>query len=213
MNEQIGALYRQKIERTVKALQKNRIDAHYVQDKEELLELIARLVPQGARVASGGSATLIETGVYDLLKGSGYDFYDRGRVDEATGEAVDVFREAFLCDWYFASANAITEAGELYNVDAGGNRAAALLYGPANVVIIAGGNKIVRDLDAAAHRVKNTAAPANCIRLGRDTPCVKTGTCMDCRVDGRICCDTVVQGFQQKPGRIKVFLLPEELGF
>lgn len=213
MNEALRTHYQNKIERTVRALQRNRMDAHYVEDKDELLELLARLVPQGAKVASGGSATLDQTGVYRLLMEGGYDFYYRGRADQATGEPLDVYREAFRCDWYFTSANAITEEGELYNVDGASNRVAAMLYGPANVVVIAGANKIVRDRDAAAHRVQNTAAPANATRLERKTPCVPAGSCLDCRSEDRICCSTVVQGFQREPGRIKVFLLPEDLGF
>lgn len=212
-HEAMGTHYEHKIKRTVRALQRNRMDAHYVEDKEELLELLARLVPQGAKVASGGSITLDQTGVFQLLMEGGYDFYYRGRLHEATGEPLDVYREAFTCDWYFTSANAVTEEGELYNVDGASNRVAAMLYGPANVVVVAGANKIVRNLEAAAHRVKNTAAPANATRLEKKTPCVPAGSCMDCGSEERICCNTVIHGFQRTPGRIKVFLLPEDLGF
>ena len=212
MDESMKTLYEKKIERAVKALNANNMDAHFVQDREELLELVKRLVPKGATVASGGSMTLNETGVYDLLMGGDYDFYYRGRVG-GDGKPMDVFRQAFLCDWFFVSSNAITEDGYLYNTDGNANRVAAMAYGPTNVVVIAGANKIVRDLEEAEARMKAIAAPANCIRLEKKTPCTVTGQCMDCRGEDRICCTTVVQGFQRFKNRIKVFLLPEDLGY
>lgn len=98
-------------------------------------------------------------------------------------------------------------------MDGNANRVAALCFGPKKVVIIAGYNKVVRDLAAAEERVKAVAAPANCVRLEKKTPCVKTGRCMDCQSPDRICCDTVIQGFQRDPERIKVFLLPEDFGY
>ena len=213
MDGSMQTLYEQKIQRTVKALSANNIDAHIVRDREELLELVKRLVPQGATVASGGSATLNETGIYDLLMSGDYDFYYRGRTDETTGEPMDVFRQAFFCDWYFVSSNAITEDGYLYNIDGNVNRVAAMSYGPTNVVVIAGANKIVRDLKEAEVRVKTIAAPANCIRLKKQTPCALTGACMDCHSEDRLCSTTVIQGYQREKNRIKVFLLPESLGF
>ena len=114
---------------------------------------------------------------------------------------------------YITSTNAVTENGELYNVDGRANRVAAMLYGPLSVVVIAGYNKIVRDLEEAEMRVKETAAPMNCVRLKRGTPCTVTGKCMDCNSEGRICADKVVMTRQMAKGRVKVILVAEELGY
>ena len=212
MDKNLKAIYMARLERTAKALCQNRMDARVVADREELLRLIRELMPKGSTVATGGSATLEETGINALLKSGDYDFYYRGRTDEK-GEPVDVFRAAFHCDWYLASANAVTEDGKLYNVDGNSNRVAALCYGPKNVIVVAGCNKVVRDLAEAEERVRSIAAPANCVRLEKKNPCTVAGRCADCRSESRICCNTLIQGFQREPGRIKVFLLPEELGF
>lgn len=200
------------LERTAKALTKNRMEARVVETVPELLDILREMLPKGAKIASGGSMTLAETGVNDLLQSGDYDFYYRGRTGE-DGQPLDVMREAFSCDFYFASANAITEDGELYNVDGNANRVAALCFGPRKVIVIAGYNKVVRDLVQARQRVRDLVAPANCVRLKRETPCAVTGRCADCRSPSRICCDTVIHGYQRDPDRIKVFLLPEDLGY
>ena len=212
MDKSVRAARMATLNRVARALAENRMEAQVVEDREELLELLRGLLPKGASVASGGSMTLAETGVTDLLRSGDYDFYYRGRLDEA-GQPVDVYRAAFSCDWYFSSANAITEDGQLYNVDGNANRVAALCYGPKRVAVVAGFNKVVRDLPAAAERVRAIAAPANCIRLEKKTPCAVTGRCMDCKSPDHICCDTVIQGFQRDPDRIKVFLLVDDFGY
>ena len=195
-----------------KALERNRMNARVVESLEELHQAIRELLPPGATVCSGGSMTLAESGVNQLLMEDRYDFYYRGRTDEA-GNPIDVYNKAFSCDWYFSSSNAITLDGKLYNVDGNGNRVAALTYGPKNVVIVAGYNKVVLDLAAAEERLRAFAAPANCMRLDRKTGCRQTGRCVDCRNDDRICCTTVIHSFQRQAGRINVFLLPMELGY
>ena len=212
MNPNVKAIQMARLERTAKALTQNRMEARVVADKEELLKLIREMMPKGSSVATGGSMILEETGINALLSSGDYDFYFRGRTDE-NGQPVDVFRAAFSCDWYFASANAITEDGKLYNVDGNANRVAALCYGPKHVIIVVGCNKVVRDLAEADERVRTIAAPANCVRLGKKNPCTVIGRCADCRSEDRVCCDTVIHGFQRDPDRIKVFLLPEELGY
>lgn len=200
------------LETTAKALCKNHMDTHVVEDLESLHRAIRELLPSGAVICSGGSMTLAESGVNQLLLEGDYDFYHRSRIDDA-GNPLDVYRKAFSCDWYFSSSNAITMDGKLYNVDGTGNRVAALSFGPKNVVIVAGYNKVVKDLAAAEERLKAFAAPANCVRLDRKTGCRQTGHCMDCHNDDRICCTAVIHDFQRDAGRIKVFLLPMELGY
>lgn len=212
MDKNVKAARLATLARVAKALTANRMEAQVVESPEKLLEILRSLLPKGASVATGGSMTLAETGVDELLRGGDYDFFYRGRTGP-DGQPLDVFRAAFSCDWYLSSANAVTEDGFLYNVDGNANRVAALCFGPKKVAIVAGYNKVVRDLSAAAERVKAVAAPANCIRLERSTPCTKTGRCMDCKSADRICCDTVIHGFQRDPERIKVFLLAEDFGY
>ena len=139
-------------------------------------------------------------------------------------QALDVMRQSFLADVFICSANAITQQGELYNVDGNGNRVSAMIFGPKSVIVVAGVNKIVPDLSAAVQRVKAIAAPQNAKRLGCQTPCAKTGQCLalqqgktglcsGCSAPQRICSSYTVLGWQQQKGRIKVILCGEELGY
>lgn len=193
------------------ALRKNQMDAYVVESKEELLEKLSSMIDKKDTVYSGGSATLKETGVIDMLM-NGYDYYYRGRTDK-NGNVMDVLRDAFNGDWYLTSSNAVTLNGELYNVDGNANRVAAMSFGPKNVVVVVGYNKIVKDIDEAAERVRGIAAPVNCVRLDKKTGCRASGHCIDCHSPDRICCVATVHTFQREKGRIKVFLLPEELGY
>lgn len=199
-----------RVERTIKSLQNNRMEAYYVESSAKALELIKKLCPEGTQVGFGGSMTLDESGVMKLLRSGSYDLLDR---DAEGVDPIAVMRQMFTCDTYFTSSNAITEEGELYNVDGNGNRVAAMLYGPKSVIVVVGYNKIVRDLEDATLRVRGMAAPANTIRLGRKTPCVITGTCEDCHGEDRICCDYVVMSHQRIKDRIKVIIVGEQLGY
>ena len=155
--------------RVIEALKANNMEGWYLPRADQVRDFVAQLIPAGATVANGGSMTLAETGVMDLLAGGGYNFLDRSKV---SGEALDrLYRQVFSADWYLASANAITEAGEIYNVDGNSNRVAAITFGPENVLLVVGCNKIVKDLAAAKERVEAIAAPANTVRLSCATPC------------------------------------------
>jgi len=199
------------IERTVKALCANNYDAHYIQSPDALVEKLAEYLPEGASCSVGGSMTLFETGAMDYLKSrEDLEYYDRYAPDANIPE---VFYKALGCDVYLTSSNAITEDGLLYNVDGTGNRVAALTYGPKKVVVIAGVNKLVKDLEQARLRMREVAAPANCVRLNLPNPCVKTGHCMDCRSDTYICVTEVVTKRQRVKNRIAVLILPDEYGY
>lgn len=213
MNEHLAYVQRQQIERVMQALRKNRMQPYFAATAAEVVPLIKSLMPQGAAAAMGGSMTLAECGVEALLRSGDYRFLDRYAPGLSREEGERVMREAFFSDWYFSSANAITMAGELYNVDGNANRVAALAYGPANVCVVAGINKIVPDLAAAERRVKEIAAPANTHRLACATPCAKTGKCESCASPGRICCTTLVLQQQRIENRIKVILVGEPLGY
>ena len=206
---------------TIPKLEKNNMQAFYVPTAAEVLEKVASLLHEGDTVAVGGSETLKETGVLELLRSGRYRFLDRYVPGLNAEQVRRLFIESFDADAYLCSANAITMNGELYNVDGNSNRVAALCYGPRSVIVVAGCNKLVPDLPAAIARVKRTAAPANAIRLNCETYCAKTGVCRGadggmadgCDASRRICCSYLVSAHQREPGRIKVILVGEPLGF
>ena len=211
MNEYVKEVAQQRMERTAQALRKNQMEAYCVDCAADVLPLLKTLIAPGVCVSMGGSVSLQECGVPAFLRTGDYEFLDREAV---TGDAVgELYRKAFFADYYLSSANAVTEQGEIFNVDGNGNRVAALAFGPQNVILVVGCNKIVEDLHEAHRRLRHLAAPANTKRLNRNTPCAKTGICADCRSPERICCTYTVQRFSKTPGRIKVILVAEPLGY
>ncbi|SCG84151.1 hypothetical protein DW1_2590 [Proteiniborus sp. DW1] len=203
----------ERIKRTIENLEKNNMNGYFVQTEEEALKKVQELISEGDTVSVGGSMTLFETGVIDLLRNGKYNFLDRYEEGLNPEGIKEIFRKSFFADVYFTGTNAITENGELYNVDGNGNRVAAMLYGPDKVIVLAGRNKIVKDIDQAILRVKETAAPANNVRLNRDNPCAKTGQCMDCKQEGRICNEYTVIKRQNNKNRIHVIIINKELGY
>ena len=201
-----------KINRTLESLRKNNMESFLINTHEELIGKIEELVDVDSKVSFGGSSTLFETKVMEHLRSGRYELLDRYKEGLTQKEIKKIFRESFFCDAYFTSTNAITEEGELYNVDGNGNRVAAMLYGPDKVIVIAGVNKIVKDINEAIYRVENFAAPANAKRLDKKTPCTVTGKCMNCSSPERICREyTVIR--KPVPNRIFVLLLNEEYGY
>lgn len=199
------------IQRTMKMLEHNNMAAHYAPTIQDAQQLVKQLIPQGATVACGGSMSLQEAGIMGILRSGDYTFWDREAVDITQQD--EILRKAFFADYYLSSSNAVTEQGELYNVDGNANRVAALCFGPKHVICVVGYNKIVPTLEDAKERVEAIAAPANTIRLQRDTPCAVTGHCENCHSPQRICCTTVIHQQQREPGRIHVIIVGEELGY
>ena len=222
MNEIMLRTVARRLERTAEALRKNNIDAYIAESSEEAVKLVESLMQENDTITCGGSETLRESGVLALMSSGKYIFLDRSKAADRD-EVEEIYRKAFSADVYLTSSNAVTENGELYNVDGNGNRVAALTFGPKSVIVVAGYNKVVRNIDEAIKRVKYHAAPPNADRLNLDTPCAGLGECVSvkgggdmpsgCRCDGRICCSYVVTGFQRKKSRIKVVLVKEQLGF
>lgn len=202
-----------KMKKTAKALEDNNYMPFCVDTKQEALDLLGQLIPKGASVGVGGSATLNELSAIDLLRNGEYNFLDRYDKSLTSEQLSEVLKKSLTADVFLTSTNAVTENGELYNVDGNANRVAAMLFGPDSVIVVAGYNKIVKDIAAAKQRVMDIAAPANCVRLGIDNPCTKNGSCCDCKAQSRICCDTVIMGRQRTPGRVKVILVAQELGY
>lgn len=181
---------------------------YVVSNRDEVRTLVEGLIPEGSTVSSGGSLTLQECGILDLLRSGKYQFLDR----YASTDIEKLQREAFHCDYYLCSANAITEDGELVFMDGVGNRVAAVSYGPRNVVIVVSVNKVVKDLNAARERIRYIA-PMNAKRLNLSTPCARTGFCCDCDSDQRICQNLLIlESNVRTSGRITVVLVTEELG-
>jgi hypothetical protein len=206
-------LLQKKIERTLSALEKNNMKGWYVKESSDVLTLLKDLIPDGTTVSVGGSRTLFETGVLEFLRAGDYHFLDRYEEGLSPADIKKIYRATFSADVFLSSSNAITENGELYNVDGTGNRTAAMIYGPDKVILICGYNKIVKDIDAAIEQNKRCSAPANAKRLNRKTPCVELGYCTDCKSPDRICNDFVVIKRQGIKDRIHVILVGETLGY
>ena len=202
-----------RINKTIKALEANRMNGYLVNSREELINKIEELTNKGDLVACGGSMSLFEAGVIEHLRSGRYKFLDRYKEGLKSEDIKNIFRETFSADVFFTSANAITENGEIYNVDGNGNRVAAMLYGPDKVIIVAGYNKIVGDLDEAIKRNRMISAPANAKRLDKKTPCAKVGFCMDCKSPERLCREYTLIRSQSNQDRIHVIFLNEELGY
>ena len=202
-----------KIEKVISALEQNKMKPYYVKTKKDALSLIKDLVKEGETVSNGGSVSLDEIGLFPLLRSGKYNFLDRAKEGLNPDEVTDVMRNAFLADTYFASANAITEDGEIYCVDGRGNRISAMIFGPKSVILVVGKNKIVKDIKEAEERLRKIAAPMNTQRLNLTTPCAKTGKCENCKGDNRICCSYLVLRQQREKDRIKVIIVDENLGY
>ena len=211
------------IEKTITALKSNRMDVYHVGTAAEAKELALSMIPEGSSIASGGSVTLAETGILDAVKNGNYNYIDRMAPGLTQEQKEAAMIAAFGVDFYLSSANAITEDGELYNVDGNSNRVAALIYGPKNVIVVAGVNKLVKNLDEAVLRVKTIAAPKNAARLSCNTPCAKLGHCISlernggmtdgCKTPARICANFTVMAYQRHALRTKVILVDESLGY
>ncbi len=205
--------YQTQAESVIKNLKKRNMEGFYCATADEAREKALSLIAPGEKVSFGGSVTIEESGILDALRGrEDITLYDRATAKDAQEVGV-IFRQAFSADTYLMSSNAITLDGELVNIDGNGNRVAALIFGPKQVIVVAGMNKIVSNEEEAVNRARNMAAPPNCIRLSKNTPCAATGRCGDCMGSETICCHTVVTRRSRDAGRIKVILVGEELGY
>lgn len=208
------------LDKTVQNLKRNRMQVMIAENRQGVTTLLAELMPEGSSVTHGGSVTLEECGIPHWLKEHNYRYLDR----TAVADAREVYLSGYGADFFLSSSNAITENGELYNVDGNSNRISALAYGPQKVIVIAGINKLVPDLDAAVYRVKTVAAPRNAARLHCPTYCAENGKCVSllkenpamtdgCGSERRICRNYLVSGPQMNPQRITVILVKENLGY
>jgi len=221
--------YEQRAKTVVNNFQKKGINAQYVPSRQEALSAVLEMIPEGVTVARGDSLSHEQVGVIDELKKRKQNKFIDPFARDADGfllaewkERLRMMREAFTADIFLTGANAVTLDGKLVSIDALGNRVAAMIFGPEKVIVVAGVNKIVKDVDEALERIHNIAAPINAKRhylkhhiaeFG-DLPCVRTGRCVDCNHDWSICRNTVIiEGtYERVKGRINVVLVGEELG-
>ncbi|KAI4447054.1 hypothetical protein C823_001573 [Eubacterium plexicaudatum ASF492] len=205
--------YKTQAETIIQHLEKRRMKGYYCPTCADALKTAMSLTASGSTVSFGGSMTLMETGILDALKNrTDLHLIDRS-LARTPEEIKQAYRDSFHTDTYFLSTNAITMDGQLVNVDGNGNRVAALIYGPDQVIVVTGMNKVVSTVEDAVRRIKTIASPPNCIRLNRKTPCAATGMCADCLGDDCICSQTVITRRSGIAGRIKVLLVGETLGY
>ncbi len=193
----------------IKGLASRNMTGYYAADREEALKLALSLIPKGSTVTMGGALSAREIGLVDAVKGPDYRFIDR----EAYADRRAAMLAAYDADVFLSSTNAMTEDGILVNIDGNANRVSAIAQGPKKVVVIAGMNKVCKDLDSAMKRARNVAAPINAQRFGLNTPCAKTGACMDCKSPDTICCQFLITRYSRHAGRIHVILVNDNLGF
>ncbi len=198
--------------RVVKSLERNNLTGLYVKTKEEALEKMLSLIPEGSKVGYGGALSLDQMGIKDILRKGNYNLID-GEVQVLGEDAAHRKRtQSLLADVFITSTNALTIDGKLINIDGTGNRVAAIIFGPSKVIIVAGINKIVYDVEAAIRRIKDYVTPIQSRRRGHPTPCAKTGVCSDCRVVERMCNNISIIEHRREKDRITVIIVGEELG-
>ena len=203
-----------KIKELMKVLEERCFTPIYAKDKDDARRIVMDLIPEGSKIAVGGSVTLNETGILDEIRNDKYNFIDRYNTPNFEA-MLDKYREGYFADVFVSSTNAITMEGQLVNIDCTGNRTSQIVFGPKKVIIVAGVTKIVKDVHEGIKRAKSIA-PMNARRITHKTPCATDDNCncTDCRVHPRVCNVTsIVEGCHYFPGRITVVLVPENLGY
>jgi L-lactate utilization protein LutB len=198
------------------ALEANNFEVHLADTVEAARQVVLdRILPAtGAKSVSwGGSVTVAATGLYAVLKErADIEMIDTLDLQPSPAEKWERRRRALLVDLFITGTNAVTEDGQLVNLDMLGNRVAGITFGPNHVVVVVGRNKIVPSIDEAMFRVKNLAAPANAMRLDKKTPCAKTAFCEECKSPDRICNTWTITEKSYPKGRVKVVLVNQDLG-
>ncbi len=217
MDNPVQDYWQTRLEAVRNTLGANNFEVHIVSGKEAAKNLVTdTLIPalSPTSISWGGSLTFTSTGLYDALKSrTDMTVLDTFERDIPREESLERRRRALLVDLFITGTNAITESGKLVNLDMYANRVGAIAFGPKHVIILAGRNKLVPDVDAAVQRIKNYAAPVNTRRLDKKTPCAATGFCQDCSSPDRICNTWVITEKSFPPSRIKIVLINEDLGF
>ena len=216
MDKPVDHYWNIKLNNLKENLEKNNFEVFLASSLQEVHSIVMEtLLPRikPASISWGGSMTFVASGLYEDLKESQamkvLDTFDK---DIPADESLERRRQSLLVDLYITGTNAVTENGMLVNLDMIGNRIAALTFGPKEVILIIGRNKIVPDLEEAMDRVKDIAAPANAMRLDKKTPCVETASCHECKSPDRICNTWTITQKSFPKGRVKIILLNEDAG-
>ncbi len=212
MGEVWAGYVRARCNSAVESLKKREFDARFFPTRKEVIQAVLEAIPDDAAVGCGGSWTVRQIGLLEELKARGNAVHVHDP-DVSFEEAMQSRRKALVSPFYLSSSNAITLRGDIVNVDGMGNRVAGLSFGPSTVIVIAGYNKLVPDVEAGLQRIREVAAPINAARYNMDTPCVKKGQCQDCSKPGRICRITSIISHRPLASDFKVFLVGESLGF
>lgn len=206
-------LHNEKLGRSVVAsLEKRHFESYYCNTASEALEKAISLIPEKSTVAWGGSMTIRDMGLTKALHERDYTVIDRDLAKNPQ-ETYEIHRQGLLSDYYLTSANAVSEDGILVNIDGNGNRVAAYCFGPKNVIVICGINKVTGDLESAVSRARHHAAPVNAMRFDIKTPCVLTGKCGNCSSIESVCAQVLITRLCRPANRIKVILVGEAMGF
>ena len=209
MNENIFKRNELLAQKVIKGLESRNMSGYYAKDKAEALAKALDMISEGSSVTMGGAMSAHEIGLVDALKKGNYDFIDRDNYEDKRAAML----AAYDADFFLSSANAMTDDGIIVNIDGNSNRVSAIAQGPKKVIFIVGMNKVCSDLDSAMKRARNVAAPINAQRFGLNTPCAKTGACMDCKSPDTICCQFLITRFSRHADRIHVILVNDNLGY
>ena len=209
MNDNIFKRNELLAQKVIKGLASRNMTGYYAASAEEAKKIALDLIPEGSSISMGGGMSVHEIGLVDALKEGNYNFIDRDKAEDKRAAML----AAYDADFFLSSCNAMTEDGILVNIDGNSNRVSAICQGPRKVLFIVGMNKVCDDVDGAMKRARNVAAPINAQRFGLDTPCAKTGSCMNCKSPDTICCQFLITRFSRHEGRIHVILVNDTLGF
>ena len=209
MNEMIIKRNELLAAKVIKGLESRNMSGYYAASKEEALKIALTLIPEGSSISMGGAMSVHEIGLSEYLKNGNYNFIDRDAYEDKRAAML----LAYDADVFLSSVNAMTDDGVLINIDGNANRVSAIAQGPKKVIFIVGMNKVCNDVDSAMKRARNVAAPINAQRFGLNTPCAKTGACMNCKSPDTICCQFLITRVSRHKDRIHVILVNDNLGF
>ncbi|PYG90289.1 YkgG family uncharacterized protein [Ruminiclostridium sufflavum DSM 19573] len=201
------------VQKTIHNLSNNNITGYYTNSIAQLHEVIRSLLRKEETVGCGDSATLEQTGIFDLMRNEGYSFLDKHIPGLSHEEKREIYLQNFRADTFLTGINAVTMDGKLFNIDGNGSRVAPILYGPKQVIAVVGTNKIVSSEKEAIYRTRHISAPLDAKRLKKSTPCTRLNKCIDCHHKQRICNDFVLVTGQFEKNRIKVIFIEGNYGF
>ena len=213
MEDMITKRNQLRAQQLIQALKQRNMEASYAATKEEALAQALAWIPEGSCIGWGGSVSIAAIGLKDAVRQGDYRVIDRDTAANAEEKEAMYRRILADCDYFLTSSNAISQDGVLVNIDGTANRLAAMCYGPRHVLYIVGMNKVVATAEDALRRARNEAAPINAMRFGLKTPCSKTGCCYDCKSPDTVCCQILFTRFNHTPGRVKVILVDDAMGY